>query len=316
MQDATRAWLIHSQAIPELNLDLPNTHSLIELVTRFLPMFSSVHLLRACFFERHHQVIKQYAAKIKMATEGELEWYIMKHLQKKQALQFMLEGGKWGTQYELEVGKELNSSTMNDSTLKSLVSSYITNEEKSKAEREESYAEETEANKNKAASNVTRGARQIRWRAGCKNWIREKNKKSRISTESPSSHQIILITNYLLRYYPQLKISASERWLHTTIRVPILKKSILFDRNGEEPLIVDDISHPVLIVHDCIRCCSHTRHLPPDPKCNNLQHNCKEKDLCFTTFSEEGQEIDFHNDEKNPRYLVFAPEQNFPLPFF
>jgi hypothetical protein len=106
-------WIKQAKAIttryPDLSFDLPNTHLLIELLLRALPTLKSMQFCRSGRFESHHVMNKQKIKQVSHNVGTKPEMHALKHAVTVDALRFMFQGGRWGTNLEYQLGSKLKA---------------------------------------------------------------------------------------------------------------------------------------------------------------------------------------------------------------
>ncbi len=91
-------------AYPTLQLDLPNTHLLIETVLRYLPMLMNMRPALTNHHEVHHQMKKKFIQQVKVLDGSSPENFAMKESIERLAFRHGLEGALWGDDLKLHVG--------------------------------------------------------------------------------------------------------------------------------------------------------------------------------------------------------------------
>ena len=112
-QQAGERWVVvalsYTNNIRNFSLDLPNTHLLIELLVRFLPMVRDLHSGMTGIFESKHQLHKEIIQNVKCIQTVTPENYALYRSQIMQAFMFIASSGRWGSQLQFEAGPELKS---------------------------------------------------------------------------------------------------------------------------------------------------------------------------------------------------------------
>jgi hypothetical protein len=91
-------------SIDARTFDVSNVHALSELICRDLPTFGSVIPLRMQSMEASHKLIKR---EIPNTNQRESIKQVMNRLRNRYALQYMMNGGAWGSKWQYRASPDL-----------------------------------------------------------------------------------------------------------------------------------------------------------------------------------------------------------------
>ena len=117
-QTMTREWITAACAYAALHktvvMDLPNTHLLLELVMRVLPMTRDARAGLTTRYESQHQFPKSLEIRVKPNTSSKPENFALSQIAYLQGFRFMIRDGRWGDHFELKMGPDLAALLRND----------------------------------------------------------------------------------------------------------------------------------------------------------------------------------------------------------
>ncbi len=92
-----------------LNLDVPNLHLLVESALRALPMIGDLRSALTNRYEAMHQINKQRISTVSFTTGSNPENFAIREAINDEAIQFVLDGGRWGPGLEFVASRAMRS---------------------------------------------------------------------------------------------------------------------------------------------------------------------------------------------------------------